>query len=63
MMGSGSARRTRGFGLWLRSTTKRLKAACSSATEQKAPFFWRCRDSLAKKPSTAFSQELDAGVK
>jgi hypothetical protein len=38
-------------------------AACSSTREWKTPFFRRRRDSFAKKPSTAFSQELDVGVK
>jgi hypothetical protein len=63
MMASGSARQTKGFGLSLCSTTKRLMAACSSTREWKTPFFRRRRDSFAKKPSTAFSQELDVGVK
>ena len=38
-------------------------AACSSTTEQKTPRLSRRRESLAKKPSTALSQELEVGVK
>jgi hypothetical protein len=34
-----------------------------STTELKTPCFRRRRVSLAKKPSTAFSHELDVGVK
>lgn len=64
MMEWGSARQTKGLAsVSLCSATKRLMAACSSATEQKTPLLSRRRESLAKKPSTAFSQELDVGVK
>lgn len=42
---------------------KRLMAACRSTTEWKAPYFSRLFVSLAKNPSTAFSQEADVGVK
>ena len=38
-------------------------AAWRSATERKTPRFKRCLDSLAKKPSTALSQEHEVGVK
>ena len=40
-----------------------LAAACSSATERNTPRLRRRRVSLAKKPSTALSQEADVGVK
>ena len=63
MIASGSARQTKGLGLWLCSARKRLIAACRSTMEQKTPFFSRRRVSFAKKPSTALSQELDVGVK
>ena len=63
MMASGSARQTNGFRFSLCSATKRLMAACSSTTEQKTPCFRRRRESVAKKPSTAFSHDADVGVK
>ena len=63
MMASGSARQMKGFGLWLCSARKRLMAAWRSTREWKTPCFRRRRVSLAKKPSTAFSQELEVGVK
>ncbi len=63
MMALGSARQMKGLGLWLCSATKRLMAAWRSATEGKTPRFRRRLVSLAKKPSTAFSHELEVGVK
>ena len=63
MMWSGSARQMKGFGFWLCSSTKRLMAAWRSTTEQKTPCFSRRRVSVAKKPSTALSQEAEVGVK
>ena len=63
MMASGSARQMKGLGLRLCSARKRLIAACRSTIEWKTPCFSRRLVSLAKKPSTAFSQELDVGVK
>ena len=63
MISSGSARHTKGFGLLLCSWTKRLMAACNSMTEQNTPRFSLLRESLAKKPSTALSHELEVGVK
>ena len=63
MMASGSARQTNGLGLWLCSAMKRLMAAWRSTTEQKTPCLSRRRASLAKKPSTALSQEHEVGVK
>ena len=38
-------------------------AACRSTSEWKTPRFRRRRVSLAKKPSTALSQEAEVGVK
>ena len=52
-----------GFAIGLCSSMKRLMAAWSSAIEQKTPLCKRRRESLAHKRSTAFSQELDVGVK
>jgi hypothetical protein len=43
--------------------TKRLIAACKSTTDRKMPRFNRRLASLAKKPSTALSQDADVGVK
>ena len=64
MMAVGSARQTKGFAsVALCSAMNRLMAACRSRTEWKAPCLRRRRVSLAKKPSTAFSQELYVGVK
>ena len=45
------------------SATKRLMAAWRSTTERKTPRFKRRLVSLAKKPSTALSQEHEVGVK
>jgi len=41
---------------------KRLMAVFRSSTDLNTPCFNRLRVSLAKKPSTAFSQELDVGM-
>src|SRR5665213_242589 len=60
---SGSAVHVKGFGSALCSTTKRLIAACKSMTDRKMPRFNRRFVSLAKKPSTALSQDADVGVK
>jgi hypothetical protein len=61
MMASGSAVQTKGLGLALVSRRKRLIAAWRSAL--KTPRLSRRRVSLAKKPSTALSQEAEVGVK
>src|SRR5450631_2851365 len=60
---SGSADHVKGFGFALCSMTKRLIAACKSTTDRKMPRFNRRFVSLAKKPSTALSQDADVGVK
>src|SRR5208282_6305520 len=60
---SGSAVHLKGFGSALCSTTKRLMAACKSTTDTKTPRFNRRFVSVAKKPSTALSQDADMGVK
>src|SRR5260221_6398452 len=58
---SGSAVHVKGFGSALCSTTKRLIAACKSTTDRKTPRFNRLFVSLAKKPSTALSQDAEVG--
>ena len=63
MIFSGSAVHVKGFGSALVSARKRLMAAWRSTTERKTPRFKRRLDSLAKKPSTALSQEHEVGVK
>ena len=63
MILSGSAVRVKGFGFRLCSARKRLIAACRSSTEWKTPRLRRRFDSLAKKPSTALSQEDEVGMK
>jgi hypothetical protein len=60
---SGLAVHVKGFGSALCSTTKRLIAACKSTTDRKMPRFNRRRATLAKKPSTALSQDAEVGVK
>ena len=60
---SGSAVHLKGFGSALCSTTKRLMAACKSTTDTKTPRFNRRFVSVAKKPSTALSQDAGMGVK
>ena len=57
----GSAVQTKGLGWALASATKRLMAAWRSTTERKTPRFNRRLESLAKKPSTALSQEQEVG--
>src|SRR5512132_3585312 len=63
MMASGSAVQTKGLGLWLCSARYRLIAAWRSTSEWNTPRCRRRRVSLAKKPSTALSQEAEVGVK
>jgi hypothetical protein len=63
MMRFGSAVQTKGLGSSLVSSMKRLMAAWRSATERNTPRLSRRLESLAKKPSTAFSQEHEVGVK
>ena len=63
IISSGSAVHLKGFGSALCSSTKRLIAACKSTTDTKTPRFNRRFVSLAKKPSTALSQDADIGVK
>src|SRR5436853_1057902 len=63
MILSGLAVHVKGFGSALVSARKRLRAAWRSRTEWKTPRFNRRRLSLAKKPSTALSQEHEVGVK
>ena len=63
MILSGSAVQMKGLGSALVSARKRLMAACRSTTERKTPRFKRRLVSLAKKPSTALSQEHEVGVK
>jgi hypothetical protein len=63
MILSGSAVHVKGFGSALVSARKRLMAAWGSTTERKRPRFRRRLDSLAKKPSTALSQEHEVRVK
>src|SRR3954453_16914125 len=62
MIFSGSAVHVKGFGSALVSARKRLMAAWRSTTERKTPRFKRRLDSLAKKPSTALSQEHEGGA-
>ena len=57
MMRSGSAVQVKGLGSLLVSARKRLMAAWRSTPERKTPRFSRRRESLAKKPSTALSQD------
>jgi hypothetical protein len=57
---SGSAVHVKGFGSALCSTTKRLMASCKSTTDTKTPRFNRRWVSVAKKPSTALSQDAEA---
>src|SRR5258708_2252745 len=59
----GSAVQTNGLGSWLASATKRLMAVWSSTSERKTPRLRRRLVSLAKKPSSALSQEQEVGVK
>src|SRR4029077_16150993 len=59
----GAAGQTRGLGCAVVSDTKRLMASCRSTTDWKTPRLSRWRVSLAKKPSTALSQDAEVGVK
>ena len=51
-----------GFELWLVSAMKRWIAVCKSTIERNTPRLSRLRVSLAKKPSTALSQDAEVGV-
>ena len=59
---SGLTVQTKGLGSSLVSLMKRLMAAWRSATERNTPRLRRRLESLAKKPSTAFSQEQEVGA-
>src|SRR6266700_2672054 len=59
----GSAVQMKGLGSELVSARKRSMAACRSATDLKTPRLRRRVVSLAKKPSTALSQDAEVGVK
>ena len=58
-----SATHWKGFDLALWSSRKRLMAAWRSATDRKMPRLRRRLVRVAKKPSTALSQEAEVGVK
>ena len=62
MILSGSAVHTKGLGSSLVSFRKRLMAAWRSTIERKTPRLRRRLVNLAKKPSTALSQEAEVGV-
>jgi len=59
----GSAVQVKGLGSSLVSATKRLIAIWRSTTDRNTPRLRRRLVSLAKKPSTALSQDADVGVK
>src|SRR5277367_5771743 len=59
---SGSAVQVKGLGSALCSITKRLMAACKSTTDRKVPRFNRRSVSLAKKPSTALSEDAEPTI-
>ncbi len=59
MILSGLAVQTNGFGLWLAFSMKRLMAVWRSTMDRKSP---RLRRRLAKKVSTALSQEQEVDV-
>ena len=59
----GSVVQMKGFGSALVSRTKRLMAALRSPTDRKTPRMSRLLVSLAKKVSTALSQDAEVGVK
>lgn len=64
MMAFGSARQVKGLAsVSLGTAMKQLLAACRSTTERKTPCLNRHFVSLAKRPSTAYSQEPDVAVK
>ena len=58
----GIGRPSEGFGIVVGIGEKRLMAACSSTIERNTPRLSRRLVSLAKKPSTALSQEHEVGV-
>jgi hypothetical protein len=62
MILSGSAVQVKGRGLSFVSSRKRLIAAWRSTIDRKTPRFRRRLVSLAKKPSTALSQDAEVGV-
>jgi hypothetical protein len=62
MILSGSPAHERGLELWLVSATKRLMALWRSTVDRKTPRLSRRLESLAKKPSTALSQEQEVGT-
>ena len=51
------------FGIDVVSATKRLMGTCRSMTDRNTPRLRRWRVRLAKKPSTALSQDAEVGVK
>ena len=63
MILSGLAVQKKGFGSRFASATYRLMAAWRSTTDRKTPRFRVRLVSVAKKVSTAFSQEQEVGVK
>ena len=63
MMASGSAVQMKGLGSSLVSRSKRLMEAWRSTMPLKTPRLSRRRVSLAKKPSTALSQDAEVGVR
>src|SRR5215207_898072 len=63
MILSGCAVQRNGLGSWLASSRYRLIAAWRSTTDRKTPRFKRRLVSVAKKVSTALSQEHEVGVK
>jgi hypothetical protein len=63
MMASGSAIQVKGLGSAFVSASYRLMAAWRSTMPLNTPRLSRCRVSLAKKPSTALSQEAEVGAK
>src|SRR5262245_25935371 len=63
MILSGCAVQRNGFGSWLASSRYRLMAAWRSTTDRNTPRFRRRLVSVAKKVSTALSQEHEVGVK
>ena len=63
MITSGSAVQTKGFGSMLCSARWRLIAAWRSTKELKLPRRNLRLLKVAKKPSTALSQEQEVGVK
>jgi hypothetical protein len=62
-MASADLVQTNGLGCWLISARKRLMAAWSSTIEVKTPRLSLCRVRLANRPSAAYAQEQEVGVK